>query len=99
MLAALRERFAQELLSKIKTAVAEKPGKDWKGKLAAWARAGVAGYLDSFGCTMLSFRDRPAKRKGSVNNIIIDHLSRMLQAGVEVGVVDRGFPVYRRLPV
>ena len=39
ILAALGERFSQELLARIKTAVAAKPADDWKGKLETWARA------------------------------------------------------------
>src|ERR1700677_383746 len=45
--AALGERFAQKHLESIKTAVAELPEDDWKGKLATWAKASVAFYLDS----------------------------------------------------
>jgi AcrR family transcriptional regulator len=86
ILAALGDRFAQALLANIKKAIAEKPGKDWRGKLAAWARAGVAGYLDSIRLhDVVFYGHRPAKRGGLVDNIIIDHLSRMLQAGMEVG--------------
>src|ERR1700733_9391141 len=47
LLAALRERFAQELLMSIRAAIARKPEGDWKGKLAMWARACVTGFFDS----------------------------------------------------
>src|ERR1700691_2238374 len=47
VLAALRDRFGQELLTKIKAEIAKKKCDDWKGKLAAWADAGVTGYLES----------------------------------------------------
>src|ERR1700685_3737920 len=46
ILAELRDRFAQELLRSITAAVDTKPKEDWTGKLAAWARSSVAGYLD-----------------------------------------------------
>src|ERR1700683_1933817 len=47
LLAALRDRFGQKLLIKIKAAIAQKRKDDLKGKLATWASACVAGYLDS----------------------------------------------------
>jgi AcrR family transcriptional regulator len=87
ILAALGQRFAQELLASIKTAIAEKPNQDWKGKLATWARAGVAGYLDSIRVhdVVFSGSHRPPTRAGLVDNIIIDHLSGLLQAGADAG--------------
>jgi AcrR family transcriptional regulator len=39
VLAALADRFAQQLLEKINTAVAKEPAKNWKGKLETWAKA------------------------------------------------------------
>jgi AcrR family transcriptional regulator len=86
VLAALRERFAQDLLAGIRTAVAEKPDGDWKGKLATWAAAGVAGYLESIRLhDTLFYGSPPPKREGLVNNIIIDYLVGLLQAGVDAG--------------
>jgi AcrR family transcriptional regulator len=87
LLAALRQRFAQELLAGIKAAIAAKPPEDWKGKLATWARAGVAGYLDSIRLHDLVFSGshRPPTRKGLVDNIIIDHLCVLLQSGAAAG--------------
>jgi AcrR family transcriptional regulator len=84
VLAALRERFAQELFTRIKTAVAEKLSEDWKGKLAAWAGACVNGYLDSIRLhDIVFYESHPPTRKGLVDNIIIDYLSTLLQAGVD----------------
>ncbi len=83
LLAALGQRFAQELLASVKAAIDAKPNEDWKGKLATWARAGVAGYLDSIRLhdVVFSGSHRPPTRKGLVDNIIIDHLFGLLQAG------------------
>jgi AcrR family transcriptional regulator len=47
VLAALGERFAQELLAKIEAAVAAGQKEDWKGRLATWAAASVTGHLES----------------------------------------------------
>jgi AcrR family transcriptional regulator len=87
VLAALRGRFAQELLPRIKAGVARSRQDDWKGKLANWAEAGVAGYLDSIQLHDILFygTPRPPARKGLLKNDIIDHLAGMLQAGVVAG--------------
>jgi AcrR family transcriptional regulator len=86
ILAALGERFAQELLAKIEAAIAERPEDHWRSKLAAWARAGVAGYLDSIRLhDIVFYGNRPRTRDGHVNNLVVDHLSKFLQAGVDAG--------------
>jgi AcrR family transcriptional regulator len=87
VLAALRGRFAQELLARIKAAVARNEEDDWKGKLASWAEAGVAGYLDSIQLhDILFYGDpRPPARKGLAKNDIIGHLAGMLEAGAAAG--------------
>jgi AcrR family transcriptional regulator len=87
VLAALRGRFAQELLTRIKSAVEQNREDDWKGKLASWAEAGVAGYLDSIQLHDILFygAPRPPARKGLVKNDIIDHLAGILRAGDAAG--------------
>lgn len=87
VLAALRGRFAQELLARIEAAVAQNREEDWKGKLESWAQAGVAGYLDSIQLHDILFygTPRPPARKGLVRNGIIDSLAGMLQEGVAAG--------------
>ena len=87
VLAALGQRFAQELLAGIRAAIAAKPNEDWKGKLATWARAGVTGYMDSIRLHDIVFlgSHRPPTRKGLFDNIIIDHLLALLQAGADAG--------------
>ncbi|MGH7879968.1 MAG: TetR/AcrR family transcriptional regulator, partial [Candidatus Binataceae bacterium] len=86
LLAALRERFVQELVIRIKAAVATKPETDWKGKLATWARASVDVHLDSIRVHDVVFcESRPATHEGLVNNAIVDHLCELLQTGVDAG--------------
>jgi AcrR family transcriptional regulator len=81
---ALSERFAQELLAGITALVAKRPSLDWSGKLASWAKACVDGYLDSIQLHDILFSGpRPPTREGLVDNIVIDHLSELLQAGVD----------------
>jgi AcrR family transcriptional regulator len=80
---ALGERFAQQLLKKVKTAVAERQEGDWRGKLATWAAACVGGYLDSIELhDVLFYSSRPPTREGLVDNIVIDFLIDLLKAGV-----------------
>jgi len=83
VLAALRARFAEQLLASIKTAVAKKAAADWTEKLAAWAEAGVAGYVASSALHDALFHaSRPATREGLVDNILINHLTELLAEGV-----------------
>ncbi len=83
--AALGERFARQHRAKIEAAVAERPPRDWRGKLAAWAAAGVDSYLDSIRLHDILFYSAPPTREGLVDNIVIDHLAGLLEAGAEAG--------------
>ena len=86
ILSALGHRFGQEHLKKIKTALAGIKEEDWPGRLAAWAEACAAGYLDAIRLhDILFYGFRPATREGLVDNIVIDHLAALLQAGVAAG--------------
>jgi AcrR family transcriptional regulator len=93
VLAALEERFAQELLKKIREAVAQKSPEDWKGRLATWASACANGYLDSIQLHDIVFYGyRPATREGLVDNNIIDYLLDLLQAGADANAWSIGDP-------
>jgi AcrR family transcriptional regulator len=85
--AALGERFAHQHLAKIKAAIAQKQHDDWKGMLSAWAAAGVASYLEAMQLhDALFFSARAPTREGQeglVDNIVIDHLDGLLQAGID----------------
>ena len=83
VLAALSDRFAQQLLGKIKTAIAGQPADEWKGKLKCWISACVNGYLDAIPLhDILFYGSRPASREGLVDNIVIDDLAALLEAGI-----------------
>jgi AcrR family transcriptional regulator len=86
VLAALRQRYAQGLLAGIKSAVDATPEGDWQGKLATWAKASIAGYLDAILLHDIVFvESHPTGRKGLVDNVVIDHLSQLLEAGMAAG--------------
>ncbi len=86
LLAALGERYARTRLTQIKTAIAAIPAEDWKGKLAMWANSSVAGYIDTIRLhDALFYGFRPPTREGLVDNVTIDYLGALLQAGVAAG--------------
>ena len=82
LLVALGERFAERHLARIKAAISARSEQDWAGKLAAWAEASVAFYLDSIELHDMLFHEaRAPNREGLVDNPIIDHLAWLLKAG------------------
>jgi AcrR family transcriptional regulator len=84
IIAALRERFAQTLFDGISTAVAREPEGNWRGKLAAWARSSVRGYLSSMELhDMVFYENQAPTHEGLTDNPIIDHLCALLKAGAE----------------
>ena len=86
LLVALGERFAEKHLARIKAAISTRSEPDWAGKLAAWAEASVAFYLDSIRLHDMLFHEaRAPTREGLVDNLIIDHLSWLLKAGAAEG--------------
>jgi AcrR family transcriptional regulator len=86
LLSALGEQFAEQHLSRLKTALAAVPEADWTGKLATWAQACVTFYLDSIELhDMLFHESRAPTREGLVDNVIIDHLTVLLTAGAAAG--------------
>jgi len=84
VLTALSDGYGHELLEQIKAAIAKKLDEDWKGKLAAWAVASVSAYLDSIRLhDILFYGSHHHTRQGLVDNVAIDHLFDLLQAGAE----------------
>ena len=86
VLEALRERFEQEMLTKIQAAVAAKAAEDWPGKLMAWARSGVTGYFELKPLhDVVYVESHPPGIGGLFNNRVIDHLVELLEAGSAAG--------------
>jgi AcrR family transcriptional regulator len=82
VLGALRERFARELVRKLDDAVAKAPKKRWDEKLAAWASTCAAVYFNSRRLHEAIFHEsRPPSAEGLTDNLIVDHLTRLLEAG------------------
>jgi AcrR family transcriptional regulator len=102
VLAALREGFVEDYLETIKTALAERPEGDWPGKLAAWARAGVEGYIDTVALHDVVFHEphhRP--HEGSHARIgghaTVQYLAGLLQAGKAAGAWSVDDPAFTAL--
>ena len=86
VLLALRERFVRDFLSGLKIAIGKRPEQDWKGKLAAWAKAGITGYLDRAALHDIVFHEyQPRSPKQPGDNVVIVHLSGLLEAGTAAG--------------
>jgi AcrR family transcriptional regulator len=86
VLAALRERFVQELHEGIDAAVSQRASEDWRGKLEAWAGASIDGYLDALPLHDIVFHEfHPHSREKHSDNILIAHLSELLEAGKAAG--------------
>jgi AcrR family transcriptional regulator len=86
LLGALRKRFAEQLLARIRAAIGAESPAHWHERLSAWAKAIIAGYLDSMRLhDILFYASRPPSRDGLIDNIIIDDLYHLLQAGVAAG--------------
>ena len=86
VLAALGDRFAQQLLVSIKEAVAQIAATDFRQQLGTWARACVRGYLASIRLhNIVFYGSQSSSREDLTGNIIVDHLCGLLQRGVEAG--------------
>jgi AcrR family transcriptional regulator len=86
VLAALRERFVQELLEGIDAAVSQRAKDDWRGKLEAWATASIDGYLDALPLHDIVFHEfHPHSREQHSDNVLVAHLEALLDSGTAAG--------------
>jgi AcrR family transcriptional regulator len=92
---ALGERFAQELLARVRTASDGCLDAAWRSRVRTWVKACSSGYLDTIRLHDLLFYGwRTPTREGLVDNVVIDHLRGLLQAGAAAGawsLDDAGF--------
>ena len=83
LLAALGDRFGQQLVARLTDALSAVPETDARARLALWGATFVTGYLDSIRIhDVVFYESRPPAREGFVENVVIDHLSSVLEAGV-----------------
>jgi AcrR family transcriptional regulator len=85
VLAALRERFVRDYLEGIKSAVAQRPEGDWRGRLASWVKAGVEGYIDTHALHDVVFHEphhRPDRHPPGISAPdTVQNLAALLAAG------------------
>jgi AcrR family transcriptional regulator len=86
VLAALGDRFSQQLVSKLETAIAEKDAGDWNGKLGAWVRTATLAYLASMRLHDVVFRESAVHAREDLDtNGTIGHLLQLLEDGAAAG--------------
>jgi AcrR family transcriptional regulator len=86
ILLALRDRFVRALLEDLKKAISRRPEEDWRGKLAAWAKAGITYFLEEAAIHHLVFCEyQSPSPEEHRENIVVVHLSGLLEAGTAAG--------------
>jgi AcrR family transcriptional regulator len=83
VLTALRVRYVLGYQARLEAAADKCPPDDWNGRLAAWAAAGVAAYLDSVPLHDLVFHE--FETDDSHPDIVLEYLTSMLQKGAASG--------------
>lgn len=87
VLDALRERFVRDLLQGIESAVARRAQDDWPGRLEAWVKAAVEGYLDALRLHDIVFHESPPpySREKQSDNELAKNLAALLAGGAVRG--------------
>jgi AcrR family transcriptional regulator len=86
LLAALQHRFVTSFADLILAAMDSQPADDWRGRLGAWAAAGVNGYLDQVALHDVVFHEiRIEDRRLKHENVLLDRLASFLAAGTRAG--------------
>jgi len=86
LLAALQQRFVASFRDHLRAALNRPRAGDWKGRLRAWVRAGVEGYLDRLALHDLVFHQfRPEDPRRKHANPIVDELAEFLRQGARAG--------------
>ena len=86
LLAALQQRYIDNLCSELQGAMNKCRPDDWRGRLGAWVVAGVDGYLNRQALHDLVFHQfRPEQRQAAHKNTTVDQLADFLAAGSLAG--------------
>lgn len=84
LLAALQQRFVTSFSDLIQAAMDRRPAHDWRGRLRAWATAGVKGYLDSVALHDVVFHEiHISDRHLKHENVVVDRLAIFLEQGAQ----------------
>ncbi len=86
ILVALRERFIEIYCEELDQRLNALSPDNWHGRLAVWAEAGVAGYLDNYRLHDLVFHDfHPPMRRMKQENPAVVRLDALLTEGNAAG--------------
>jgi AcrR family transcriptional regulator len=79
---ALRDRFVDRILARVRTMVERQPETAWDERLAAWVAGFVGAYLDFSRLHAIVFSDMaPPTPDGLTDNPLVDDLAALLAAG------------------
>lgn len=86
LLAALQQRFVTAFADRIQMSMDRRPADDWRGRLRAWAAAGVDGYLDRVALHDVVFHEfRVSDRHLKHENGVVARLQAFLEQGTQAG--------------
>jgi AcrR family transcriptional regulator len=86
LLAALQQRFVTSFADLIQAAMDRRPAEDWRGRLRAWAAAGVNGYLDRVALHDVVFHEVQVSDRGLKHeNVVVSRLAAFLGQGARAG--------------
>ncbi|MBT2748110.1 MULTISPECIES: TetR/AcrR family transcriptional regulator [unclassified Lysobacter] len=87
VLLALQERFVRDFCQRAAQAMDACRDGDWSGRLRAWVRTGVDGYLDNVALHDVVFHDlRTHDRHAWQENPVVDQLVELLEGGIAARV-------------
>lgn len=87
LLLAVQERFVQAFCARAHAAMERCAGHDWSGRLRAWVREAVHGYLDDVALHDAIFHAvRTHDRQVWQDNPVVEQLVELLEAGIRARV-------------
>ncbi|MBB4188983.1 AcrR family transcriptional regulator [Sinorhizobium terangae] len=85
VLAALSDRFTIQYAAMLRSSIEERPARDWKGKIAAWAKTGVTGLLDAGALAEILFHAHQRPVDWNRHKTLVTPLGELLRAGSSEG--------------
>ena len=93
LLAALQQRFIDDVRGELQAALDKCPAGDWRARLRAWVAAGVDGLLDRTELHEVVFHEfRPDDPHATHRNSTVDQLADFLAQGTRAGAWSIGDP-------
>lgn len=87
MLTALGQRYTQQFLAKLESAVSQRAPDDWIGRFQAWIEANVATYLKTYLIHDIVYTNHHHhERSNNEKNAVLEQLMGILEGGRAAGV-------------